>query len=465
MDKIKALSVLDGRYEEAVGGLRDSFSEYGLIKHRVIVEIKWLLFMIRELALIPAGAAEIATISRIADEFDVADANRVKAIEETTRHDVKAVEYFIKEALGRAGLEAVVEWTHFSCTSEDINNAAYALMLKSGRQDVLSILETLVSRIEGMAKAYKSIPMMSRTHGQPASPTTVGKEFVNFAWRIRREMGVLSDIPIEAKFNGATGNYNAHRFVYPETDWIEAGGTFIRDYLELKPLLFTTQINPASYIAEILHAMVRLSSIIIDFDRDMWGYISLGYFRQRTAEGEVGSSTMPHKVNPIDFENSEGNLGVAISMMEHLAAKLPNSRFQRDLTDSTVLRNLGALLGYFTIGLKSALKGLGKVDPDEETLAADLEGNLELLAEPIQTAMRAYGEENPYEKLKALTRGRRITRQDLAEFIDALASVPESVKERMKALTPSDYTGLAEELVDRYFSPAPSTPPSTRSSL
>lgn len=451
MEKIKALSVLDGRYEKGIEALKEIFSEYGLIRHRVIVEIKWLEFMITELELIDVDKAGIDAINLIADKFNVESAARVKVIESTTNHDVKAVEYYIKEELERIGLKAVKEWTHFSCTSEDINNTAYALMLKAGKADLLSVLETVVSRIETLAKTYKSIPMMSRTHGQPASPTTVGKELVNFAWRIRREMNIVSKIAIEAKFNGATGNYNAHSFVYPDTDWIGVSEKFIGEYLEVKPLLFSTQINPGNYIAEILHALIRISSVIIDFDRDMWGYISLGYFKQKLKEGEVGSSTMPHKVNPIDFENGEGNLGIAISMMEHLAVKLLNSRFQRDLSDSTVLRNLGSLFGYFTIGLKSTLKGLNKVDPDEEALEADLGDNLALLAEPIQTAMRVSGEQNPYEKLKALTRGRKITEEDLAGFIDSLESVPENLRNKMKALTPASYIGIAEKLVDRYF--------------
>ena len=451
MDNVRALSVLDGRYEKATRELKEAFSEYGLIRHRVIVEIKWLEFMTCELNLIDLDESGIEAIRHIADSFDTRSAVRVKEIESTTNHDVKAVEYYIKEELDKIGLESTKEWTHFSCTSEDINNTAYALMLKAGKADALAVLETVVSRIETLAKEHKSIPMLSRTHGQPASPTTVGKELVNFAWRIRREMDILTNIAIEAKFNGATGNYNAHSVAYPDTDWINVSERFLGEYLEVTPLLFSTQINPGNYIAEILHALIRISSVVIDLDRDMWGYISLGYFRQKLKEGEVGSSTMPHKVNPIDFENGEGNLGIAISMMEHLAVKLLNSRFQRDLSDSTVLRNLGALFGYFTIGLKSSLKGLNKIDLNEDALEADLADNLELLAEPIQTVMRVFGEKNPYEKLKALTRGKKIARDDLIEFIDSLESVPESAKERMRALTPGGYVGIAEKLVDKYF--------------
>jgi len=451
MHRLTALSALDGRYEKAVQPLKEIFSEYGLVKHRVIVETKWLEYLSSALGLFDVSRDGLKRIKGIADRFTVDDSVRIKDIEGTTNHDVKAVEYYIKDELEEAGLGEIKEWTHFSCTSEDINNAAYALMLKSGREVILNTLEAVVQRIEELAQMHKSLPMMSRTHGQPASPTTVGKEFVNFAWRLRREMRVLGQADIEAKFNGATGNYNAHSFVYSERDWISIGETFVRNYLQVTPLLFSAQINPGNYIAEILHGMIRLSSTLIDLDRDMWGYISLGYFKQQLKEGEVGSSTMPHKVNPIDFENSEGNLGVAISMMEHLAVKLLNSRFQRDLSDSTVLRNLGAVFGYFIIGLTSSLKGLSKIEPDAESMQSDLDDNLELLAEPIQTAMRVYGETDPYEKLKALTRGKKITKRELSGFIDSLESVPEDVKTRMRSLTPAGYTGMAEALVDRYF--------------
>ena len=294
--------------------------------------------------------------------------------------------------------------------------------------------------------------MISRTHGQPASPTTVGKEFVNFAWRIRHEMHALREADIHAKMNGATGNFNAHHFVFPDIDWIDASTRFIAGYIGVTPLLFTTQINPNHYLSRILHGMIRLASTIIDLDRDMWGYISLGYFKQKVKEGEVGSSTMPHKVNPIDFENSEGNMGIAITLMEHLSVKLLNSRFQRDLTDSTVLRNLGAIFGYFKIGLLNALKGLNKIEVHSERIDADIKDNLELLAEPVQTAMRVFGEGNPYEKLKALTRGRKISKEMLDAFIDGLQQVPPAVKERMKGLSVATYTGIAEKIVDHYLS-------------
>ena len=451
MESIKALSVLDGRYQKLISDLGDIFSEYGLIKYRVTVEIKWLEFLVRELKIADIDEAGIQKIVQISDTFSTGHAARIKEIEKDTNHDVKAVEYFIKKKLDQFGLGSVKEWVHFSCTSDDINNTAYALMIRDGRENILDTLQEVLEKIEDLAKANKSVPMMSRTHGQPASPTTVGKELINFAWRIRYEMDKLRTADIQAKMNGATGNYNAHQFVFPQIDWISAGSQFIRDYLGLTPLLYTTQINPNHYLSDILHTLIRIASTLIDMDRDMWGYISLGYFKQKLKEGEVGSSTMPHKVNPIDFENSEGNMGVAISMMDHLSVKLLNSRFQRDLTDSTVLRNLGAVVGYFKIGLKNALKGLNKVEVDRERISGDLSANLELLAEPIQTLMRVHREENPYEQLKSLTRGKKIDQEALDTFITGLKKVPEGVKQRMRALTVADYTGLAEKLVDRYF--------------
>ncbi len=451
MENIKALSVLDGRYSRLTEELRDVFSEYGLIKHRVFVEIQWLAFLVNDLKLSEINDSDIQKINTIADEFDSEAALRIKAIERTTNHDVKAVEYYIKEQLEANGLDSVKEWIHFSCTSEDINNTSYALMLKKGKAIVMKHMTDVLEKIESLGKNYKSVPMMSRTHGQPATPTTVGKEFINFAWRLKTELKSIENADIQAKINGATGNYNAHSFVFPEIDWIEAGKKFISDYLEVTPLLYTTQINPYSYISSLLHSMIRAASIIIDLNRDMWGYISIGYFKQKLKEGEVGSSTMPHKVNPIDFENGEGNMGIAISMMEHLAVKLLNSRFQRDLTDSTVLRNLGALFGYILIGFQNTLKGLSRIDLNRDAIDKDIDDNLELLAEPVQTVMRAFEEENPYEKLKALTRGKKITRKALDDLIDSLEKVPEDYKERMKALSVDKYTGLAEKLVDRYF--------------
>jgi adenylosuccinate lyase len=452
MNTVKALSVLDGRYEKATGALRETFSEYGLIKFRVFVEVQWLKFLIQELGLAGCSPDDIKKIDAVSGDFNEESALRIKAIEKETNHDVKAVEYYIKETLSAGGLGDIIEWVHFACTSDDINNTAYALMLREGREIILESMADLLEKIESLAKKYKSVPMMSRTHGQPATPTTTGKEMVNFAWRFKTEMNNLRAVTPGAKMNGATGNFNAHVAAFPSIDWIAAEKKFISDYLGVEPLLYTTQINPNNYIAEMLHSMVRASSILIDLDRDMWGYISLGYFKQITRAGEVGSSTMPHKVNPIDFENSEGNLGFAISGMEHLAVKLLNSRFQRDLTDSTVLRNMGAMFGYVLIGLKSSIRGLGKVELNEPVLARDLEDNMELLAEPVQTIMRVYGEKNPYEKLKDLTRGVKINAEKLGLFIDSLENVPEDVKSAMKKMTPASYVGLAEKLVDTYFS-------------
>lgn len=451
MDRIKALSVLDGRYQRVVGDLNETFSEFGLIKHRVFVEIQWLKFMVKELKIADITEDDIRRIDNIYKKFATGDAVRVKEIEKTTNHDVKAVEYFIKQILDKIGLSGVKEWVHFACTSDDINNTSYALMMKEGCKKLSGDISEVLDKIEALSQKYKSIPMISRTHGQPASPTTMGKELVNFAWRIKEELTKFQNADVQAKMNGATGNFNAHHFVYPAIDWIGASKQFLTDYLGVTPLLYTTQVNPNNYLSDILHNMIRIASIIIDLDRDMWGYISLGYFKQKVKEGEVGSSTMPHKVNPIDFENSEGNMGIAISMLEHLSVKLLNSRFQRDLTDSTVLRNLGALFGYFRIGLKNTLKGLGKIEINIDSINYDIDTNLELLAEPAQTAMRVFKEENPYEKLKELTRGKKITREDFDSFVTGLENVSSDVKNRLKELTVEKYTGLAEKLVDTYF--------------
>jgi len=361
------------------------------------------------------------------------------------------VEYFVKEQLAAAGLARLGEWTHFACTSEDINNTAYALMLRDGRDAMLKQLGELRDTLARYAKQWRAAPMMARTHGQPASPTTVGKELVVFASRLDREIAKLCDWRPEAKLNGATGNFNAHAIALPQVDWIAASERFLHERLGVTPLLYTTQINPYHHIAELLQILLRAARTVIDLDRDLWGYISLGYFRQRPVAGEVGSSTMPHKVNPIDFENSEGNCGVAAALMEHLSSKLLVSRFQRDLTDSTVLRDLGALFGHLLIALKSTLKGLGKLELDEPALRRDLDANPELLAEAIQTVMRGYGEERPYERLKELTRGERVSRETLAAFIDTLAKIPEKERKRLRALTAADYTGLATALTDRYL--------------
>ncbi len=448
---ITALTALDGRYAKLTNSVADIFSEYGLIKHRVFVEIEWLKFILFDLKLAPCDELNTKKIDTIANNFNVEDAQAVKEIEKTTNHDVKAVEYFIKDKLDALGLSDIKEWVHFACTSDDINNTAYALMLKKGKELTKELLNQMVEDIEQKALAYKSVPMMSRTHGQPATPTTVGKEFVNFAWRVSQEAKIIDQTTVQAKLNGATGNFNAHHFVYPQINWIEASRQFISNNLKLSPIIFTTQVNPNHSIAFILNAMIRSAAIIIDFDRDMWGYISLGYFKQQIKKGETGSSTMPHKVNPIDFENSEGNMGIAISMMEHLCVKLQKSRFQRDLSDSTVLRSLGAVFGYFTIGVKNSLKGLSKLDLNNKMIQKDLNENQELLAEPFQTAMRVFGEDNPYERLKDLTRGQKIQKSDLERFVDKLEKVPENFKKQMKDLTPQTYIGLAQDLVDIYF--------------
>jgi adenylosuccinate lyase len=451
MESIKALSALDGRYNGLTQELRDIFSEYGLIRNRVQVETQWLKFLVQELKIAEISEAERSKADAITHDFSVSAAIEIKDIEKITNHDVKAVEYYIKQQLTEMGLASVKEWVHFACTSDDINNTSYALMLKEGRDLISGLLDQLLQRLEALAREHKAVAMMSRTHGQPATPTTVGKEFVNFAWRVRTELETIRNCPIQAKMNGATGNFNAHLAAFPDIDWIAASERFLSEYLGVEPILYTTQINPCNYIAGLLHAMIRAASIVIDLDRDMWGYISFGYFKQKLKEGEVGSSTMPHKVNPIDFENGEGNLGIAISMMEHLAVKLLNSRFQRDLTDSTVLRNMGSLFGYFMIGIKNTLKGLDKMDLNQDAIEKDLRDNLELLAEPVQTVMRVYGEENPYEQLKTLTRGRKITPEALRMFVDGLEKVPAEAKNKLRTLTPASYTGLAEKLVERYF--------------
>lgn len=448
---IDALTALDGRYAKLTKELSDVFSEYGLIKERVFVEIEWLKFILFDLKLAQTNNIETQKLDAIKENFCLKDAEKIKEIEKKTNHDVKAVEYFIKEKLELAGLSDIKEWVHFACTSDDINNTSYALMLDKGKKITTVLLRQLIDDIEQKALQYKSIPMMSRTHGQPASPTTAGKEFINFAWRLLQEKNIIDQHNVQAKINGATGNYNAHYFVYPDVNWIEASQRFISTYLNLEPILFTTQVNPNHSIGFVLHAMIRAAASIIDLDRDMWGYISLGYYKQKIKEGETGSSTMPHKVNPIDFENSEGNMGLAISMMEHLCVKLQKSRFQRDLTDSTVLRSLGSVFGYFIIGIKNCQKGLSKIDLNREIIQKDLDQNLALLAEPFQTAMRVFGEENPYERLKELTRGRQITKNDLDKFVNKLEKVPSEFKEKMKSLTPETYVGLAEDLIETYF--------------
>lgn len=446
---LRAISPVDGRYAPKVGALREVFSEYGLIRFRVLVEIRWLQFLadepcITELPPLPGPVKDM--LNRIVDGFTGEDAARVKAIEATTNHDVKAVEYFIAERLGD-GTEtrAIRGFIHFGCTSEDINNIAWALMLRHGRDDVLlPAMREFAAALDGLARQHAELAMLSRTHGQTASPTTLGKELANVVERLRRQSEGLKRVAVRGKFNGAVGNFNAHAAAYPDVDWPALSARFIGS-LGLEPNPMTTQIEPHDWIAEFCHALSRYNTVLLDYCRDTWGYISLGYFRQRKIEGEVGSSTMPHKINPIDFENAEGNLGIANALLAHFAEKLPVSRWQRDLTDSTVLRNLGVALAHTLIAIASCRRGLGKLQPDPERLGADLEDAWEVLGEAVQTVMRRHGIEQSYEQLKALTRGQRIDRDALAGFIRAL-DIPEDERSRLLALTPASYTGLAGAL-------------------
>ena len=443
------LSPVDGRYANKVSPLRAILSEYGLIRFRVEVEVRWLEALALEPLIleVPALSQEASHIlNLLVSDFSVEDAERVKEIERTTNHDVKAVEYFLKEKInGHQELESLSEFIHFACTSEDINNLAYALMVKAARDVVmLPAMARLLNDLIEKAHDYAGQPMLSRTHGQPATPSTVGKEIANVAARLKRQLQQIENVEILGKINGAVGNYNAHQVAYPDIDWPLFGRRFVESLgLSFNP--FTTQIEPHDYLAELFHAQSRFNTILMDFDRDVWGYISLGFFRQITVAGEVGSSTMPHKVNPIDFENSEGNLGLANALFGHLAEKLPISRWQRDLTDSTVLRNMGVGFAHTLIALEATLKGLGKLALNRDVLEADLAANPEVLAEPIQTVMRRHGVEKPYEKLKELTRGQRIDAATLRSFIEAL-EIPEDAKQRLLALSPRDYTGYAEAL-------------------
>ncbi|HWR87589.1 MAG TPA: adenylosuccinate lyase [Acidiferrobacterales bacterium] len=447
LSPLTALSPLDGRYEKKIAPLRALFSEYGLIRFRVQVEIRWLLTLSNWPALheVPAFSPMTrSALETIVDSFSEADARRVKEIEATTNHDVKAVEYFLKEkTLANAEVAKVSEFIHFACTSEDINNLSHGLMLRHGRDDILlPVMDMLIAAVKSLAVKFADQPMLARTHGQPASPTTLGKEMANLGYRLARQRTQVAAVTLLGKMNGAVGNYNAHLAAYPELDWEDCARDFVTG-LGLVWNPYTTQIEPHDGMAELFHALSRFNTILLDFNRDLWGYISLGYFRQKVKDGEVGSSTMPHKVNPIDFENSEGNLGLANALFEHLAAKLPVSRFQRDLTDSTVLRNLGVAFGYSLLAYDSCLRGIGKLEVDSARLHADLDNNWEVLAEPIQTVMRRYGIENPYEKLKELTRGKSgITRESLQAFIRKLA-IPEDAKARLLALTPASYPGNA----------------------
>jgi len=448
LNGLTAISPIDGRYRNKADALSAYFSEFALIRYRVIVEIRWL----QRLAAMPQiteapplGDTGTAILNAIAQNFSLADAERVKQIEATTNHDVKAVEYFLKEKVqSHTELAAQMEFVHFACTSEDINNLSYALMLRDGRDKVvLPLMRQLIDTLRTLAHEHAAQPQLSRTHGQTASPTTVGKEIANVVARLERQYTQFAGSEILGKINGAVGNYNAHLSAYPDVDWHSNACSFVES-LGLRWNPYTTQIEPHDYIAELFAAVCRFNTILIDLDRDIWGYISLGYFKQRTIAGEVGSSTMPHKVNPIDFENSEGNLGIANAVMQHMAEKLPISRWQRDLTDSTVLRNIGVGFAHSVIAYHATLKGLSKLSVNPQALLADLDASWEVLAEPIQTVMRRFNVDQPYEKLKALTRGQRMTQEVLADFVEAL-DIPEEGKALLRALRPENYIGNAVE--------------------
>lgn len=447
LSALSAISPIDGRYGSKTVDLRPVFSEFGLIRARVEVEIRWLqrLAAHEAIAEVPAFSAETnAQLDAIVANFSEEDALRIKNIEATTNHDVKAVEYFIKEKFAdNAELMAVNEFVHFACTSEDINNLSHGLMLKAGRDVVVPVMQKIADDIRKLAHEQAALPMLSRTHGQTASPTTLGKEMANVVARLERQIKQIQAVELLGKINGAVGNYNAHISAYPDIDWAANAEAFVTSLgLTFNP--YTTQIEPHDYIAELFDAVARYNTILIDFDRDIWAYISNGYFKQKTIAGEVGSSTMPHKVNPIDFENSEGNLGIANAVMTHMAQKLPISRWQRDLTDSTVLRNMGVGLGYSLIAYQATLKGISKLQVNEARIAEDLDSAWEVLAEPVQTVMRRYGIEQPYEKLKAFTRGKAITKDAMVEFIASL-ELPQSAKDELNALTPANYIGNATD--------------------
>ncbi|HAW22434.1 MAG: adenylosuccinate lyase [Gammaproteobacteria bacterium] len=453
LSSLTAVSPVDGRYAGKTSALRPIFSEFGLIRCRVQVEVRWLQRLAAH-----AGIPEVAPFSdeanalldQLAENFQVEHAERVKEFERTTNHDVKAVEYLLKEqAKQLPELAKVNEFIHFACTSEDINNLSHGLMLREGRDEVLlPLMRQLADAIRSLAIAHADVPMLSRTHGQPASPTTLGKELANVVYRLERQIAQVAAVPLLGKINGAVGNYNAHLSAYPDVDWEANAREFIENDLGLSWNPYTTQIEPHDYIAELFDAVARFNTILIDFDRDIWGYISLGYFKQRTVAGEIGSSTMPHKVNPIDFENSEGNLGIANALLSHLASKLPISRWQRDLTDSTVLRNLGVGFAHSIIAYEASLKGIGKLELNEARIAEDLDACWEVLAEPIQTVMRRYAIENPYEKLKELTRGKGISPEALQTFIEEL-DMPAEAKQELRKLTPAAYIGNAAEQAKR----------------
>ncbi len=453
LSSLTAVSPVDGRYAGKTSALRPIFSEFGLIRCRVQVEVRWLQRLaahagIPEVA--PFSEEANALLNQLAEDFQLEHAERVKEFERTTNHDVKAVEYLLKEqAKQLPELAKVNEFIHFACTSEDINNLSHALMLRQGRDEaLLPLMRQLADAIRALAVAHADVPMLSRTHGQPASPTTLGKELANVVYRLERQIAQVAAVPLLGKINGAVGNYNAHLSAYPDVDWEANARDFIEGDLGLSWNPYTTQIEPHDYIAELFDAVARFNTILIDFDRDIWGYISLGYFKQRTVAGEIGSSTMPHKVNPIDFENSEGNLGIANALLSHLASKLPISRWQRDLTDSTVLRNLGVGFAHSIIAYEASLKGIGKLELNEARIAEDLDACWEVLAEPIQTVMRRYAIENPYEKLKELTRGKGISPEALQTFIEGL-DMPAEAKQALRKLTPAAYIGNAADQAKR----------------
>ena len=447
-DNLTSISPIDGRYNDKTSQLKEIFSEFGLIKYRLLIEVRWLEAMSKNPNIIevPEFSTEANNfLESITDNFSIEDAKAIKKIESTTNHDVKAVEYFLKEKIASIPeLHKVSEFIHFACTSEDINNLSHALMLESGRQVLVEEMKSVLGLITYLAKDNAAVVMLSRTHGQTASPTTLGKEMANFSYRLNRQIEQFSDVQIMGKFNGAVGNFNAHLTAYPEIDWQVVSAAFITN-LGINYAPYSSQIEPHDYIAEYFHALNRFNTILIDFSRDIWGYISLGYFTQRTIEGEIGSSTMPHKVNPIDFENAEGNLGLAIAIGEHFATKLPISRWQRDLTDSTVLRNLGVSCAHSLISYASINKGIKKLEINSIRINEDLNRAWEVLAEPIQTVMRRYGIENPYEKLKTLTRGKSIDSKIINDFIDTL-EIPSKAKDELRLLTPMNYTGDAIKL-------------------
>jgi len=446
---LTAISPLDGRYQQKLSGLRPIMSEYGLMFYRVNVEVHWLLALakhskIKELS--KPSKAVSAKLEQIITDFDLAEAEKIKIIEQTTNHDVKAVEYYLQQQLEMdTELAPLIPFIHFGCTSEDINNLAHSLMLNEAKESqLLPKMKILVNKLEALAKEHATLSMLSRTHGQPASPTTLGKELANFMMRLKQQYQIFNTLKLTGKFNGAVGNFNAHYAAYPEVDWPSISRQFVTE-LGLEPNAYTTQIEPHDRLGEWLQALGRFNTILIDFNRDIWGYISLGYFKQKAIKGEIGSSTMPHKINPIDFENSEGNLGMANALIHHFANKLTISRWQRDLSDSTVLRNLGSILGYCIIAYEATLKGLNKLSAEKEIIQYDLEKHWEVLAEALQTTMRRYGLMESYEQLKELTRGKSVDAEAIKNFIDKL-SIPNEAKKRLYSLTPSNYIGCADSL-------------------